>query len=56
MLPELILDSSGVEDLDTKLERAFSRIRKKTAERERKRKKGNTSWSPELGDRVLIKS
>jgi dsDNA-specific endonuclease/ATPase MutS2 len=45
-----------LEDLDTKLERVFSRIRKKATERERKRKKGNASWNPKLADRVLIKS
>jgi hypothetical protein len=28
----------------------------KAAERERRRKKGNTSWNPKLDDRVLIKS
>jgi hypothetical protein len=56
MLPELKLDNSGIEDLDTKFERAFSRISKKAAETERKRNKGNTSWNLRFDDRVLIKS
>jgi hypothetical protein len=38
------------------LERAFSSIKRKAAERERRRrKKGNTTWNPKLEDRVLIK-
>jgi hypothetical protein len=56
LLPELKQDASDIEDLDIKLERAFSRIKRKAAERERRRKKGNTSWDPKLQDRVLIKS
>jgi hypothetical protein len=50
MLPELKQDASDIEDLDIKLERAFSRIKRKAAERERRRKKGNTSWNPKLQD------
>jgi hypothetical protein len=55
MLPELKQDTSDIEDLDTKLERTFSRIKREAAGRERRRKKGNTSWNPKLEDRVLIK-
>jgi hypothetical protein len=51
MLPELKQDTSDIEDLDTK----FERIKRKAAERERRRKKGNTTWNPKLEDRVLIK-
>jgi len=54
MLPEVKQDTSDIEDLDTKLERTFSRIKRKAAERERRRKKGNTSWNPKLEVRVLI--
>jgi len=39
----LYQDTSYIEDLDIKLERAFSRIKRKAAERERRKKKGNTS-------------
>jgi hypothetical protein len=52
MLPELKHDISDIEDLDTKLER----IKGKAAERERRIKKGNTTWDPKLEGRVLIKS
>ena len=55
MLPEREQDTSDFEDLDTKLERTFSRIKRKAAERERRRQKGNTSWNLKLEDRVLIK-
>jgi len=43
MLPELKQDTSNFEDLGTQLERTFSRIKRKVAERERRRKKGNTT-------------
>jgi hypothetical protein len=38
------------------LERAFARIKRKSAERERRRKKGNTNWNPRVKDRVLFES
>ena len=50
MLPELKQDTSDIEFLDTKLEWTFLRIKRKAAERERRRKKGNTSWNPKLED------
>jgi len=37
------------------LETAFSSIKMKAAEREIRRKKGNTPWNPKLEDRFLIK-
>ena len=55
MLPERKQDTSDIEDLDIKLEMAFSRIKRKATERERRRERGNTSWNPMLEDRVLIK-
>ena len=55
MLPEFKLKSLDVEELDEKLERAFLRMKRKAADRERKRKKGNANWNPQLGDKVLVK-
>ena len=55
MLPEFKLKSLDVEELDEKLERAFLRMKSKAANRERKRKNGNSNWNPELGDKVLVK-
>ena len=55
MLPLPKQDTSDIEDLDIKLERVFSRIKRKAADRERRRKKGNTNWNSKLEDRVLIK-
>jgi len=52
ILPELKQDTSDIEDLDIKLERAFSRIKREAAERERRRKRGNTSWNP-FGRHIL---
>jgi hypothetical protein len=37
------------------LERAFSKVERKAAGREGRRKKGNTGWNPKVEDRVLIK-
>jgi hypothetical protein len=54
-LPELKQNPSNIEDLDIKLERAFSRIKRKAEERARRRKKGDTTWNSKLEDRVLIK-
>lgn len=55
MLPEVKQDTLDSEDLDIKFERTFSRIKRKAVERERRRKKGNTSWNLKLEDRVLMK-
>jgi hypothetical protein len=55
ILPEVKQYTSDIEDLDIKLERAFLRIKRKAAERERRRKKGNVTWNPKLENRVLIK-
>ena len=44
-----------LEELDTKLEQAFLRMKRKAVERERKREKGNACWNPELGDKILVK-
>jgi len=30
-------------------------MKRKAVERERKRKRGNANWNPELGDKVLVK-
>jgi hypothetical protein len=55
LLPELKQEALDVEDLDAKLERAFSMMKRTAAERERRRRKGNTSWNPKLDDRVLMR-
>jgi hypothetical protein len=55
MLPDLKQSNLDIEELDTKLEQAFSRMKRKAAERERKRKKGNANWNPKLQDKVLVK-
>jgi hypothetical protein len=50
MLPELKQDTSDIEDLEIKLERAFSRIERKAAGRERRRKEilaGIRRWKTE---------
>ena len=54
MLPKPKQNAVAVEELDTKLERAFSRMKRKAAERER-RKRGNADCNPKLGDKVLVK-
>jgi hypothetical protein len=55
MLPEFKLKTLDVEELDAKLERAFLRMKRKAADRERKIKKRNANWNPELGDKLLVK-
>ena len=55
MLPDLKQNNLDVEELDTKLERAFSKTKRKAAEKERKRKKGNANWNPKLQNKVLLK-
>jgi len=55
MLPEFKLKTLDVEELDAKLERAFLRMKRKAADRERKIKKVNANWNSELGDTVLVK-
>jgi hypothetical protein len=53
LLAQLKENTAGTEALEAKLERAFARIRRKAAERDRRRKKGNTNWNPCVNDRVL---
>ena len=55
MLPEFKLKYLDVEELDANLERAFLRMKRKAADRDRKRKKGNANWNPELRDTVLVR-
>jgi hypothetical protein len=55
MLPDLKQKKLGVEQLDTKLNRTLSRVKRKAAKRERKRKKGKCYWNPKLQDKVLVK-
>ena len=55
MLQKPKQNALDVEELDTKLERAFSRMKRKAAERERRRKRGNAIWNPKLVDKVLAK-
>jgi hypothetical protein len=38
------------------MKRAFSRIKESCGKIKKKKKKGNSSWNPNLDDRVLIKS
>jgi hypothetical protein len=55
MLPEVKTENSDIEDIDTKLKRVFSRIKRKAVEREKRRKKRNTSWNGNLDKRFLVK-
>jgi hypothetical protein len=48
-------DTPDSEGLDVKVERAFARIKRKAAERERRRRRGNVTWNPKLGDKVLVR-
>jgi hypothetical protein len=50
ILTELKQNTSNTEDLDTNLERTFSRIKRIAAEREERRNKGNTTRNPKLED------
>ena len=54
-LPKPKQNTLDVEEMDTELERAFSRMKRKAAERERRRKRGNAIWNPKTGDKVLVK-
>jgi hypothetical protein len=56
LLPQLKENMAGTEALEAKLERAFARIRRKAAERDRRGKKGNTNWNPCVNDRALVRS
>jgi hypothetical protein len=45
------------EDSNTqKIEKAYVRMKTKALERERRRRKGNTEWSPQLGEKVLVRT
>jgi hypothetical protein len=44
------------EDIAAKLEAAYARMRQKAAARERRQKKGNTTWTPKLNEKVLVRT
>ena len=60
MLPDLKQNNLDVEKLVTKLKPAFSRMKRKAAERERerereKKKRRNANWNLKLQDKVFVK-
>jgi len=44
------------EDIVTKLEAAYAKMKQKAAARERRHKKGNAIWMPKLNEKVLVRT
>jgi hypothetical protein len=44
------------EDIATKLEAAYAKMKQKAAARERRNKKGNAIWMPKLNEKVLVRT
>jgi hypothetical protein len=44
------------EEIEVKLEKAYSRMRRRAEARERRRKRGNAKWEPKMNDKVLVKT
>jgi hypothetical protein len=49
------LDREG-EGIDEKLEKAYNRMRKRAEAREKRHKRGNTTWEPKINEKVLVKT
>lgn len=51
-LPALDREDEGI---DKKLEKAYSKMRKRAEARGKRRKRGNVTWAPKVNDKVLVK-
>jgi hypothetical protein len=52
-LPALGQEGEGI---DKKLEKPNYRMRKRAKAREKRRKRGNTTWEPKVNEKVLVKT
>jgi carboxylesterase type B len=53
-LPELG-DPPEHEELATKVLKAYTKMKEKASKRDRRRKLGNSQWTPKVNDKVLVK-
>jgi hypothetical protein len=44
------------EGIKEKMEKAYSKIRKRAEAREKRRKRGNSKWEPRLNEKVLVRT
>jgi hypothetical protein len=56
VLPEVLGVEREEEDIDTKLEAAYAKMKQKAAARERRSKRGNDIWMPKLNEKVLVRT
>jgi len=56
MVPKESWPEQGDEGSEEKIRRAYAKMKKREIAREKRRKKGNAEWNPELNERVLVKT
>ena len=54
-MPELG-DATEHEELAVKVLKAYAKMKEKASKRDRRRKVGNSKWTPKVNDKVLVKT
>ena len=44
------------EDIAKNIEKAFAKMKRKALEREKRRRRGNAKWKPQVGERVPVRT
>lgn len=55
LVPELRVLDIEEEDIEAKIEKAYAKMRNKAESREKRRKRGNMRWLPDVNDKVLVR-
>jgi hypothetical protein len=56
MVPKESRPDQEDEGIEEKIRRAYVKMKKTAMAREKRRKRGNAEWNPELNEKVLVKS
>jgi hypothetical protein len=56
MLPKESCPDQDEEGIDDKIRRAYVKMKKRAMAREKRRKRRNAEWKPELNEKVLVKT
>jgi hypothetical protein len=56
LMPSIQALDQEEEGIEKKLEKAYSKIRKRAEARERRLKRGNAEWVPKLNEKVLVRT
>ncbi|GFG36269.1 hypothetical protein Cfor_08878, partial [Coptotermes formosanus] len=56
LTPDLLFDAPGEEGVNETIANEYEKMKKRANNRKKKRKSGNTSWSPKIRQKVLLKT